>query len=104
MMKGMQLFANLLSLTLILMLIWRTHRRLNRFSRIDSCLPMRVHWFLVAISLDAVLLILPLLMYTLHASFTMFDTIITGLWNLGALRRLFKVRDCFRKEDGGVGH
>ncbi len=37
-----------------------THLRLNLFSRIDSCLPILVHWFLVAINLDAVLLILPL--------------------------------------------
>lgn len=38
-----------------------THLRLNLFSRIDSCFPILVHWFLVAINLDAVLLILPLL-------------------------------------------
>lgn len=101
----MQLFANLLSLhQLSIYAHRRPHRRLNRFSRIDNSLPIRVHWFLVAINLDAVLLILPLIMYTLHAYFTMLDTMTTGLWNLGALGRFGLARDCFRKDEGGVGH
>lgn len=41
--------------------------------------PILIHLFLVAINLEAVLLILPLLMYTLQAYFTSFDTIIVGL-------------------------
>ena len=55
------------------------HLRLNLFSNIDNSFPIRVHLFLVAINLDAVLFILPLLMYTLQAYLTKLDTTIVGL-------------------------
>lgn len=55
------------------------HRILNLFSKIANSLPILIHLFFVAINLEAVLLILPLLMYTLQAYLTSLDTWIVGL-------------------------
>lgn len=60
---------------------------LNLFSNIDSSFPTLIHLFRVANNFEAVLFILPLVIYTLHAYLTSFETTIVGL--------LFRVRFLF---------
>jgi hypothetical protein len=68
------------------------HLTLNLFSKIASSLAILMHLFLVATNLDAVLFILPFVIYTLHAYFTYFDTYMIGFWFL-----------CFRQDAEGCG-
>lgn len=51
---------------------------MNLFSKILSYFAIRMHFGLVARSLDAVLLILPFSIITLHVLFTSFVTFIVG--------------------------